>query len=451
MFGVEFRPLDFESVYGLNEIKEILRAILRQGVYDPGYLLSGPYSTGKTTLAQLFARSILCSNRKEDMSPCNECPSCKDFISNTNAGYLEVDAANNGTKERIQEIKESLSYESITKYKIVLFDEAHNMSKEAKDALLSQLEKKGTNIIMIFCTTELDKMPDTISSRCMQFQLQEPSESYVISKLEKICQIKGFKYDKDALFDIVKSVGTHYRDAENKLRQVSLLGDITLDNVAKTVTFCDDGIVEMLVNLPGNLSESMKIANYLVSRMAIKDLYESILRIVKDTILFSVGASFHSEHYGELLGKMKKKFNGTAYDVLDYMLLKNRFSDSNLFLSDMLVLHYKFIRGQFTKEMIQNPQGEASKNTEEGFEKEKDPAAEMLKKAKNLQPWEREEAVRNFKMSKKKDGEDQRVTEKVSQSWGQEVKEIPSQIRKKEVSKKEFDQIVLGSQYGEKI
>lgn len=84
MFGTKYRPLDFDSVFGLDDIKDILKAIIKSDQYDPAYLFEGDYSSGKTTLGRLFSRSILCHNRKEDMSPCNECSSCLDFLAERN-------------------------------------------------------------------------------------------------------------------------------------------------------------------------------------------------------------------------------------------------------------------------------------------------------------------------------------------------------------------------------
>ena len=150
MFGIKYRPLSFKGIYGLPVVKKVLQKILSTGVYDPGYLFEGAYSSGKTTISRIFARSILCENRLEDMSPCNVCESCRAFLENRHMDYIEIDAANNGTKDKIQDIKELIKYESITGTKIILYDEAHNISKDGKDALLAQLEKEDSNVIIIF-------------------------------------------------------------------------------------------------------------------------------------------------------------------------------------------------------------------------------------------------------------------------------------------------------------
>ena len=365
MFGKEFRPLDFSSVLGVSVVKKILQGYLSKNEYDTAYLFVGSYSSGKTTLGRIFARSILCENRTADMSPCNSCPSCKSFLEDRHPGYLEIDAATNSGKDRIQEIKDSLKYESIAHKKIILFDEAHGISKDGKDALLKQLETEDPNIVFIFCTTEIEKMPETIKSRCIEFHLPEPSESLVIEKLKSICESKKITYDPEALDIIVRSSGRHYRDAENKLRQVSILGDVSVENVQQVVTLYDQEIVEMLLNLPGNLSRSMQIADELTAKMDIRSIYHSILRILNDAIKYSVGISHGSEQYNALMKSLRSQYSSVLFEILDFILAKNRLSDLVFFQSDFLILHHKFSKGGLNFKGFTPPQED-----EQGSKKE---------------------------------------------------------------------------------
>jgi len=305
MFGVEFRPLDFESVYGLDTVKDVLRGALKSQDYDPGYLLAGSYSSGKTTIGRIFARAVLCPNKSSDMSPCNQCLSCKSFIEERNPGYLEIDAANNGTKDRIQSIKETLQYESISGYKIILFDEAHRISKEGKDALLTQLERIRNNVILLFCTTEIEKMPPEIASRCLEFHFPDPTEKEIVRKLKNICEVKDLSYKDQALRMIVRSGGRHFRDAENRLRQVSLLGDITEENVKKVATTYDKEIAALLLYLSTEISKSLKVADYLVTKMDVRRLYHNILAMLNDAVKSMNGVIFLDEHYHSLLRKLE--------------------------------------------------------------------------------------------------------------------------------------------------
>ena len=432
----QFRPLDFNSVLGVSVVKKILQGYLSKNEYDTAYLFVGSYSSGKTTLGRIFARSILCENRTADMSPCNSCPSCKSFLEDRHPGYLEIDAATNSGKDRIQEIKDSLKYESIAHKKIILFDEAHGISKDGKDALLKQLETEDPNIVFIFCTTEIEKMPETIKSRCIEFHLPEPSEYLVIEKLKSICEYKKITYDPEALDIIVRSSGRHYRDAENKLRQVSILGDVSVENVQQVVTLYDQEIVEMLMALPKDLSKAMLIAEQLTTKMDVRSVYHSILRILNDAIKLSVGVPVGSEAYGSLLKLLKAQYASLLFEMLDFMLAKNRLSDLVFFQSDLLILHHKFAKGGLDFKGFVPPDDEqvSKKETE---------SREVLD-TKNLPPWKKDEALRQYKLEKLQKGEvTSKVSERVSHKWGPEtVDKTPAQIKKPKLSPKEFQKMM---------
>jgi len=448
MFGIEFRPLTFEGIYGLSITKKILRGNLRSNTFDAGYLFVGPYSSGKTTISRIFARSILCENRLEDMSPCNECPSCKAFLESRHTGYLEIDAANNGTKDRIQEIKEMLRYESFSGKRIILFDEAQNITKEGKDALLLQLELGDPNVILIFCTTEVDKMPNTIKSRCCDFRLSEPTEKDIIQKLIKICEIKELEYDIDALHIIVRAVGRHFRDAENKLRQVSMLGKINLENVKSVVSLYDNEIVSMLLALPKDLSAAIKIAGNLISLMDIRQIYGSILRLLNDSIKSMNGVTYDSTNYNNIITSLKNGFGNVLFEMLDYILNKNRLNDIIMFQSDVLILHYKFMKGGFKFKAFEVPNqvSQAKKRITT-----QDEGREIVEN-KNLEPWQKDDLMRSIKSKRLHAEKNEKVSERVSEAWGPEIRtNMPEQPKKATLTKEEFSQIVGGTRGSDRI
>ncbi len=449
MFGIEFRPLTFNSVYGLPVMKKILTGNLRENKFDAGYLFIGPYSSGKTTISRLFARSILCENRAEDMSPCNECPSCVSFLENTHPGYLEIDAANNGTKDRIQEIKEMLRYESVTGKKIILFDEAQNITKEGKDALLLQLENGDPNVILIFCTTEVDKMPSTIKSRCSDFRLPEPSEKDIIQKLEDICKIKGLKYERDALHMIVLSVGRHYRDAENKLRQISMLGDINIENAKSVISLYDREIASMLLALPEDLSKAIKISEDLMATMDIRQIYISILRLVNDAIKSISGVTYDSSDYTKIISSLKNNFGNVLFEILDYVINKDRLNDVTMFQSDILIIHYKFVKGGFKFKGFDVPVDQdirGKKRNDDQID------GRNIINDKSLEPWEKDDKLRSLKMKRQQSDKNEKVPEMVSKTWGPEIKSnIPEQPEKSKLSKEQFTEIIGGDIESDRI
>jgi DNA polymerase III subunit gamma/tau len=454
LFGVEFRPLVFDDVLGLEDLKEILRNILRTGNYDQGYLFSGSHATGKTTLGRIFARAILCESRQPDMSPCNKCQSCLEFLEERNSSYNEMDAASKGGKEDIQAIKDSLRYETLSRRKIILFDESHDISDAGKDALLILLERGDPNVILIFCTSERDKMPSTIASRCMDFCVQDPSEQNVRKKLEMVCEAKGIPYEEGALDDIVRAVGRHYRDAENRLRQVSMLGDITRENVKRAVSLYVDEAAGMLLTLPDDLTKCIMFSNFLVSKMSVHRIYALVVRILVDTIKSANGVAFPPGRYLDLLMALNRKYGAMSFEVLDYIVSKNRLSDLPVFQSDLLILHYRFQKGSFV------PQEVVTKSSAPGKQK-KDPEKEAapgviraptITELSNLPDGKREDVVRQYKESMRRKKVEERVPEQVSKIWGPDQKEeVEGLIHRKPLSRTEVERVLKGSNNGEKI
>jgi len=450
LFGVEFRPLTFGDVLGLDDAKDILRRILHTGDYDAGYIFGGSHATGKTTLGRIFARAVLCEHRREDMSPCNECKSCRDFLAERNPGYIEIDAANQGTKDNIQAIKDSLRYETLSSRKIILFDEAHDISEAGKDALLIPLERGDKSVLFIFCTTEPEKMHNTLRSRCMEFAIQDPSEALVRQKLEIICGAKKLPSDREALEDIVRSVGRHYRDAENKLRQVSLLGDISRENVKKAVSLYVDEAAGLLLTLPDDLGRALKFADYLVLKMSVHRIYSLVVRMLVDSVKASNGVAFGEGRYQELLRAISRRYGAMAYEVVDYLVSKNRLNDQQMFQSDLLVLHYRFRKGSFVpKEQpsaaraAEEPRQAAAVGTAPGTAALKAPTVTELSR---MPDGKREDVVREYKESRRRQRVDERVPERVSGAWGPEKKENTEElIHRRPVSKAELERVLKGT------
>jgi DNA polymerase III subunit gamma/tau len=455
MFGTKYRPLDFDSVFGLDDIKDILKAIIKSDQYDPAYLFEGDYSSGKTTLGRLFSRSILCHNRKEDMSPCNECPSCLDFLAERNTSYIEIDAANNGSKEKIQELLELLKYESVSGKMIIFIDECHEISKAGKDALLIELEKENKNVIVIFGTTNRDKMPPTLRSRCVEFQLPQPTESNVLRKLEKICELNSLKYTQDALFNIVQASGRHYRDAEIKLELASRLGDIDETNVGKVVTLYTKEIAYLLVALSYDLTKTFKAAEYLLSRSNTKDIYERILMMINDTIKYSQGFTFESNSYVEILKMLSKQYGSSLFEVLDYIISKQRLNDLTLFHSDLLIIHYKFLQSHFDpKEIVVSKASPTGSGTASSSTSVKLDGTMGLDYINKQPPWEREDLIRQIKHKKTKEFQDDRISEKVSEEWGPQKKEPTADkkaLLRGKITKEAFREAVKGTLNGLKV
>lgn len=218
----------------------ILRHYVTQGRgFHQSYLFAGPYGSGKTTLGRIMARALLCEAPQEG-EPCNACMSCRSILERGSADcYLEIDAATNSGKDDVTRITEGAEYDTFSgKKRIYLFDEAHQLSRDALDALLKPLEENSPGsqdkkLVCIFCTTEPEKMRNTILSRCAPaFVIQPLDPAIIADRLAKVCEAEGFSYELDSLRLIAEMTECHIRDCLKAVEGVSMLGKIDQTNVA---------------------------------------------------------------------------------------------------------------------------------------------------------------------------------------------------------------------------
>lgn len=239
-YDTKYRPVNFSDVLGQVPTIKVLRRFLATGTgRHQSYLFAGPYGEGKTTLGRILAMGLLCEAVTPEGDPCGTCLSCRSMIENgTSLDFVEVDAATNSGKEDIKRITEEIQYATFSgKRRIYLFDEAHQLSPHALDALLKPLEENYPNspekkLVCIFCTTEPEKMRATVLSRCAPaFIIQPVSPEQIADRLGYICQQEGIEYDKPVLQSIAEITECHIRDAIKAVEGVSMLGKITVETV----------------------------------------------------------------------------------------------------------------------------------------------------------------------------------------------------------------------------
>jgi DNA polymerase III subunit gamma/tau len=238
---IKYRPTTYDEVLGQEATKTILRRYVSSGKgFQQSYLLAGQWGSGKTTLGRILVRALLCDNPQEG-APCNECSSCASILeSGSSDCFTEVDAATNSGKSEIKRLTGDIDYDTFSgKRRIYLFDEAHQLSKDALDALLKPLEDniRGSSdkkLVCIFCTTEPEKMRDTVLSRCAPaFTIDTLPPEVIAERLAYICEQEGIETEEGALQTIATVTECHIRDALKAVEGVSMLGGVTQANVAQ--------------------------------------------------------------------------------------------------------------------------------------------------------------------------------------------------------------------------
>ena len=209
----KWRPATFDEVVGQEHITSVLRYEIEHGTYSHAYLFCGSRGTGKTTCAKILAKALNCLSPVNG-SPCGKCPSCLSIESGAATDVLEMDAASNNSVEDVRSIRDEVVYTpSQLKYRVYIVDEVHMLSGSAFNALLKTLEEPPEHVIFILATTELQKLPATIISRCQRFDFRRISIPVLTERLMKISEAEGFNTDENAARLIAKLAQGGMRDA----------------------------------------------------------------------------------------------------------------------------------------------------------------------------------------------------------------------------------------------
>lgn len=233
--AIKYRPQNFEQLVGQYSVSKALSNSVRLGRIPNAIILAGVRGTGKTTIARIYAKALNCSNPNNG-SPCLSCDNCIAITRGVHEDVVEIDGASNTGVDDIRNLKETTMYvPQRGKYKIYIIDEVHMLSTSAFNALLKTLEEPPSNVVFIFATTEIQKIPETILSRCQTFFLEKISYSDIFSRLSWILTQEGIVFDNKALNIIVKESGGSLRDALTLLDKTIVLGGgaVSLESVSK--------------------------------------------------------------------------------------------------------------------------------------------------------------------------------------------------------------------------
>jgi len=313
----KYRPKKFSEMIGNEGTVQVLRNTIKLNRVVRGYMLSGPYGCGKTTLARLFSVALNCLDSQEG-EPCLKCPNCISIGGGTNPDVIEIDAGSSGKVDDIRDLLDRLNFAPVgtIKYRIVIVDECHQLTKQAASAMLKTLEDTESSLF-IFATTNPEKVIDTIISRTMPFKIGLPVASILRERLAEICEIEKIPYDESGLRLLVRASGKHIRDALSGLQQVSMIGGVFPENIEKVFASAAQRsrFFEIILDILVGNSYINKLDDLNSEGMSWMEILSELMKCLIESNMAVLGADYvepetsillneHSgrEFYGEAMG-----------------------------------------------------------------------------------------------------------------------------------------------------
>ncbi len=296
----KYRPQTFSEIVGQEYVVQTLTNAIASGMVSHAYIFSGPRGSGKTTSARLLAKAVNCRNRKDgQFEPCNKCSSCLEIIEGNSMDLIEIDAASHRGIDEIRELREGIKFSPTKeKYKVFIIDEAHQLTKEAANALLKTLEEPPSYAIFILATTEIHKMIPTIISRCQRFDFRKLTLPEIVGRLETIAKAEKKKIDKAALELIALNSGGSIRDAEGLLDQTltfaGTLGEegmIKVENIKNLLGLTDVNLISQFVDFISQKDngKAIKFLNQTIENgHDPQEFAEALVRYLRQSLLLKI-------------------------------------------------------------------------------------------------------------------------------------------------------------------
>jgi DNA polymerase-3 subunit gamma/tau len=354
----KYRPQTLEQVVGQNHVTQTLANAISAQRVAHAILLTGPRGTGKTTIARILAKAMNCENGPT-ATPCNRCRSCHEITNSGAVDVFEIDGASNNGVDQVRELRQNIRYmPSHSAYKIYIIDEVHMLSLAAFNALLKTLEEPPGHIMFIFATTEPQKIPITILSRCQRHDLRRIDNQAIAEHMAKICSTEGVTVDAKSLWLIAREASGCMRDALSLLDQIISCsnGDITQAEILGLLGIIDRELIMDTATaiLDGDIKRILaRIAKVYSHGMDLRKFYTDLIEHFRNLLVVKLAETGENlvdlpEPEIELLSQRVEGVTGAYLSQLLDLLFKEeatvRYSASPKLTLEMIFLRLHQIR-----------------------------------------------------------------------------------------------------------
>ena len=330
----KWRPENFDQVVGQDQVTRVLSNALKSNRVSHSYLFSGPRGVGKTTVARILAKKL---NDLEDI--------------NSSLDVIELDGASNRGIDEIRDLKDSINYVPVdSKYKVFIIDEAHMLTKEAFNALLKTLEEPPAHVVFILATTESQKIPPTISSRCQKYEFKRITVEKIITHMESILEHEGYQRDIKALNSIAIKADGSLRDALSLLDKIIALSDKTIsyDLTASALGIVDQSLYLELTNsiFSQDVKECLKCIDLIVSSgVSNNNFLDGYLSYIRDAIFYIIMEKDNHNMSKESMNFLNQnKSNLVKFKYIMNSIIEELNSRNNLNIIEVENLFLKFFK-----------------------------------------------------------------------------------------------------------
>ncbi len=288
-----YRPQQFDECVGQEHVVDALKLAIEHNRVAHAYLFTGPRGVGKTTTARILAKALNCV-RGPTATPCDQCDICKAIASGEDVDVIEVDGASNRGIDEIRDMRQKIQFRpSRARFKIYIIDEVHMLSKEAFNALLKTLEEPPSHVKFLFATTEVQKIPITILSRCQRFDLGGIGLQQIVQRLTEIVHAEGMTADHDAIEFIARRGAGSMRDSQSLLDQCLAFcdGHLELNRVHAVLGTASNDRVSQLADavLAGETALCLELVDQAIGQgVQIGEWVEQMLEYFRDLLVLTV-------------------------------------------------------------------------------------------------------------------------------------------------------------------